>query len=120
MQTRYCSNIYTTPTIYVSLIGTQQPVYENPSPVYENTRQKQSPPLPLTVSKTWLPGMCLCMSVFYYNLSVIKMTFLNKKCSIQRLFVYETVIQEVSIVDSLTAIYMIYYNMIAVKICSGL
>ncbi|XP_045556623.1 carcinoembryonic antigen-related cell adhesion molecule 1 isoform X1 [Salmo salar] len=28
--------------------GTQQPVYENPSPVYENTRQKQSPPLPLT------------------------------------------------------------------------
>ncbi|XP_038850731.1 carcinoembryonic antigen-related cell adhesion molecule 5-like isoform X1 [Salvelinus namaycush] len=28
--------------------GSQQPVHDNPSPVYENTRQNQSPPLPLT------------------------------------------------------------------------
>ncbi|XP_045064324.1 carcinoembryonic antigen-related cell adhesion molecule 1-like isoform X2 [Coregonus clupeaformis] len=31
--------------------GSQQHVYANPSPVYENTRQNQSPPLPLTDSK---------------------------------------------------------------------
>ncbi|XP_045064328.1 carcinoembryonic antigen-related cell adhesion molecule 5 isoform X2 [Coregonus clupeaformis] len=29
--------------------GSQQPVYEDLSPVYENTRQNQSPPLPLTL-----------------------------------------------------------------------
>ncbi|XP_045064326.1 carcinoembryonic antigen-related cell adhesion molecule 20-like isoform X4 [Coregonus clupeaformis] len=63
--------------------GSQQPVYENPSALCENPQPNKSLPRPLTVSKTWLPGMCPCMFVFYYSLTVIKMTLLNKKFSMR-------------------------------------